>query len=184
MSCLGSWWKRTWYDQGAYVSCKNFIVVLKNSRFSSCLSIEVQIFCWKSIHFAIYFQFIQFVSHLQCLCCGFRVFSTTLPFMFMIWWKRSVCACILHLFGQYLISYCNLVLLFYFYSGRGVWRCLYDPHSSLLVTAGFDSSIKVHLHKSSKGLEVSKGEEDFVDRKETFTLLIPNSSEHVDLMDR
>ncbi|KAL2510452.1 Transducin family protein/WD-40 repeat family protein [Abeliophyllum distichum] len=67
--------------------------------------------------------------------------------------------------------------------GRGVWRCLYDPHSSLLVTAGFDSAIKVRLHKSFKGLELSKGEEAFIDRKETFALRIPNSCEHVDLMD-
>ncbi|KAL2535206.1 Transducin family protein/WD-40 repeat family protein [Forsythia ovata] len=67
--------------------------------------------------------------------------------------------------------------------GRGIWRCLYDPHSSLLVTAGFDSAIKVRLHKSSKGLELSKGEEAFIDKKETFALRIPNSCEHVDLMD-
>jgi hypothetical protein len=30
------------------------------------------------------------------------------------------------------------------YSGRGIWRCLFDPSSLLLVTAGFDSAIKVH----------------------------------------
>ncbi len=28
--------------------------------------------------------------------------------------------------------------------GRGVWRCVYDPHSALLITAGADASIKVH----------------------------------------
>jgi hypothetical protein len=27
--------------------------------------------------------------------------------------------------------------------GRGVWRCVYDPHSALLITAGADASIKV-----------------------------------------
>ncbi|WVZ55141.1 hypothetical protein U9M48_005841 [Paspalum notatum var. saurae] len=30
------------------------------------------------------------------------------------------------------------------YSGRGIWRCSFDPSSQLLVTAGFDSAIKVH----------------------------------------
>ncbi|TVU48646.1 hypothetical protein EJB05_08287 [Eragrostis curvula] len=34
--------------------------------------------------------------------------------------------------------------------GRGIWRCLYDPSSLLLVTAGFDSAIKMqHLFNSS-----------------------------------
>ena len=30
------------------------------------------------------------------------------------------------------------------YSGRGIWRCLFDPSSLIVVTAGFDSTIKVH----------------------------------------
>ncbi|XP_047325939.1 uncharacterized protein LOC124929581 isoform X2 [Impatiens glandulifera] len=33
--------------------------------------------------------------------------------------------------------------------GRGLWRCLYDPGSSLLVTGGFDSAIKVHCLQDS-----------------------------------
>ncbi|KAK4406885.1 WD repeat-containing protein 6 [Sesamum angolense] len=58
---------------------------------------------------------------------------------------------------------------------RGVWRCLYDPCSSLLVTAGFDSAIKLHqIYTSSEELEeettVSK---DFSDRNELFALSIP-----------
>ncbi|GBG78411.1 hypothetical protein CBR_g26439 [Chara braunii] len=28
--------------------------------------------------------------------------------------------------------------------GRGIWRCIYDPHSKLLITAGADASIKLH----------------------------------------
>ncbi|KAJ9547579.1 hypothetical protein OSB04_020122 [Centaurea solstitialis] len=59
--------------------------------------------------------------------------------------------------------------------GRGVWRCLYDSHTSLLVTAGFDSAIKVHqLHSSlSMGLERSNE----YDRKQIFTIEIPNSKQ-------
>lgn len=70
--------------------------------------------------------------------------------------------------------------------GRGVWRCLYDPNSSLLVTAGFDSAIKVHqLHASlSKGLtRCEEVVEEFIDRNNIFTLRLPNSSEHIGLMD-
>ncbi|KAL8544780.1 hypothetical protein ACS0TY_005123 [Phlomoides rotata] len=68
--------------------------------------------------------------------------------------------------------------------GRGVWRCLYDPISSLLVTAGFDSAIKVHqLHTSAKGLENPYASEDCSDTKEVFALTIPNSSGHGGPMD-
>ncbi|GFP93621.1 WD repeat-containing protein 6 [Phtheirospermum japonicum] len=68
--------------------------------------------------------------------------------------------------------------------GRGVWRCLYDPSSSLLVTAGFDSAIKVHkLHTSFKGLERTVASDDFSDSKEVFALSLPNSSGHGGLMD-
>lgn len=70
------------------------------------------------------------------------------------------------------------------YRGRGVWRCLYDPVSHLLVTAGFDSAIKVHqLHSSlSMGSEGCNGVEDH-DKKQIFTLQIPNSKRTA-LMDR
>lgn len=72
-----------------------------------------------------------------------------------------------------------------FCSGRGVWRCLYDPRSSLLVTAGFDSAIKVHkLYASSNKLEDTVASEDFGDRNEVFALSIPNLSGHGQLMDR
>lgn len=38
----------------------------------------------------------------------------------------------------------KLIKMFREHIGRGIWRCLYDPRSLLLITAGFDSSIKVH----------------------------------------
>ncbi|KAJ0052686.1 hypothetical protein Pint_00789 [Pistacia integerrima] len=69
--------------------------------------------------------------------------------------------------------------------GRGIWRCLYDPISSLLVTAGFDSAIKMHqLHASLPGsLEAYPEAKEFDDRSDIFSLRIPNLSEHIQLMD-
>ncbi|CAI9300357.1 unnamed protein product [Lactuca saligna] len=63
--------------------------------------------------------------------------------------------------------------------GRGVWRCLYDPSSSLLVTAGFDSAIKVHSclpmgSELESESERCNGLEEY-ERKQIFTIQIPNS---------
>ncbi|XP_043725320.1 uncharacterized protein LOC122671907 isoform X2 [Telopea speciosissima] len=72
------------------------------------------------------------------------------------------------------------------HTGRGIWRCLYDPNSSLLITAGFDSSIKVHrLHPSLSGGSIEQnGEvEQFKDTAEVFTILTPNMSEVLEPMD-
>ncbi|KAG8653335.1 hypothetical protein MANES_05G010600v8 [Manihot esculenta] len=68
--------------------------------------------------------------------------------------------------------------------GRGIWRCLYDPNSSLLITAGFDSAIKVHQLPASfpQSLE-GQIEPKFIDRTDIFTSQLPNSSENVGLMD-
>lgn len=80
------------------------------------------------------------------------------------------------------LYYINVIV---FCSGRGVWRCLYDPSSSLLVTAGFDSAIKLHqLLISSKGIEKTVASEDYCDKKEAFVLSIPKLSGHGGLMDR
>ncbi|KAA3462396.1 putative WD repeat-containing protein isoform X1 [Gossypium australe] len=71
--------------------------------------------------------------------------------------------------------------------GRGIWRCLYDPNSSLLVTAGFDSAIKVHrLHTSvckTLDLEGDADSEDIIEGAQISTTCIPNSMEHAGLMD-
>ena len=68
--------------------------------------------------------------------------------------------------------------------GRGIWRCLYDPNSSLLITAGFDSAIKVHqLHFSSGGLEGHAETKEF-NRTITYTVHIPTFSENIGPMDR
>ncbi|XP_058076183.1 uncharacterized protein LOC131224801 isoform X2 [Magnolia sinica] len=70
--------------------------------------------------------------------------------------------------------------------GRGIWRCLYDPSSSLLITAGFDSAIKVHpLNASSLGkkIDCDGAVKEFMDRTEIFTIHMPSSSEQLGLMD-
>uniref|UniRef100_A0A5B7C8Q1 WD repeat-containing protein 6 n=1 Tax=Davidia involucrata TaxID=16924 RepID=A0A5B7C8Q1_DAVIN len=72
------------------------------------------------------------------------------------------------------------------HGGRGIWRCLYDPNSLLLVTAGFDSAIKAHqLHASlSQGSDTHAEEvKEFTDRTEIVTVRIPSSSQHIGLMD-
>ncbi|CAN4112818.1 unnamed protein product [Withania somnifera] len=70
-------------------------------------------------------------------------------------------------------------------SGRGIWRCLYDPDTALIVTAGFDSSIKVHRLQSSFSNASAGGISEVQDstvQKEEFALYIPNFREHVGLM--
>ncbi|KAI8522511.1 hypothetical protein RHMOL_Rhmol13G0002700 [Rhododendron molle] len=70
--------------------------------------------------------------------------------------------------------------------GRGIWRCLYDPNSSLLVTAGFDSAIKAQqLHASMFGCSKRYAEEveQLTDRTRIFTVCVPRSSERIGLMD-
>ncbi|KAK7397007.1 hypothetical protein VNO78_18171 [Psophocarpus tetragonolobus] len=66
--------------------------------------------------------------------------------------------------------------------GRGIWRCLYDPHSSLLITAGFDSAIKVHQPHASlpRCLEAAQRSPS---RTEVFSIRIPNVLDHIGLMD-
>ncbi|PIA37960.1 hypothetical protein AQUCO_02900069v1 [Aquilegia coerulea] len=70
------------------------------------------------------------------------------------------------------------------HTGRGIWRCTYDPSSSLLITAGFDSSVKVHrLHASLSGDTIEQDKvvmEGFKERMEFFTLIVPNLSEQVE----
>ncbi|KAI3981305.1 hypothetical protein MKX01_004569, partial [Papaver californicum] len=70
--------------------------------------------------------------------------------------------------------------------GRGIWRCAYDPSSSLLITAGFDSAVKVHLLNASypHGSNVRNGaSKDFNSRTEIFTISPPSFSDQYGLMD-
>lgn len=69
--------------------------------------------------------------------------------------------------------------------GRGIWRCLYDPNSSLLITGGFDSAIKVRVLCSSKG---EPKEQDMVlndvkEKNEIFTISAPKVFQQPGLMD-
>ncbi|PRQ45090.1 putative transcription factor WD40-like family [Rosa chinensis] len=68
--------------------------------------------------------------------------------------------------------------------GRGIWRCLYDPKSSLLITAGFDSAIKVHqLHIPFSGGLKGHAETKQIGGIVTYTTRIPTLSEHIGPMD-
>ncbi|KAG9444066.1 hypothetical protein H6P81_015406 [Aristolochia fimbriata] len=64
--------------------------------------------------------------------------------------------------------------------GRGIWRCLYDPGSSVLVTAGFDSAVKVH---SIPVPSAAKIENSFVEqskqKREVFTICTLNLVEQL-----
>jgi hypothetical protein len=77
----------------------------------------------------------------------------------------------------------EMCVLFSMYRGRGIWRCLYDPNLSIVITAGFDSAIKVHRPHAclSRGLEAAQLPPD---RTEIFSISIPDVSEHIGLMDR
>ncbi|XP_029126958.1 uncharacterized protein LOC109797697 isoform X2 [Cajanus cajan] len=66
--------------------------------------------------------------------------------------------------------------------GRGIWRCLYDPNSSLLITAGFDSAIKVHRPHTSLSMGLEE-EQESPGRTEMFSICIPNMLEHIGFMD-
>ncbi|XP_059311756.1 LOW QUALITY PROTEIN: uncharacterized protein LOC132063295 [Lycium ferocissimum] len=69
--------------------------------------------------------------------------------------------------------------------GRGIWRCLYDPETALLVTAGFDSAIKVHHLQVSFSNGSAGGiveVQDSTVQKEEFALYIPNFREHFGVM--
>ncbi|XP_055818010.1 uncharacterized protein LOC129887079 isoform X2 [Solanum dulcamara] len=86
---------------------------------------------------------------------------------------------------SYLVTVLGFGTAVYLTLGRGIWRCLYDPDAALLVTAGFDSSIKVHRLQAS----FSNGSvggivevQDSTVQKEEFALYIPNFREHVGLM--
>lgn len=80
----------------------------------------------------------------------------------------------------------NQLMVIKEHSGRGIWRCLYDPSSLLLITAGFDSAIKVHplpvalfCDPSDKNRSVT----EFQDKTEIFTTHTPNLSEKFGLTD-
>ncbi|KAK4749758.1 hypothetical protein SAY87_027207 [Trapa incisa] len=69
--------------------------------------------------------------------------------------------------------------------GRGIWRCLFDTNSFILITGGFDSEIKVHQLKS---LLAQDPDQSFVanavpNETEHFSIRVHNSSESLGLMD-
>ncbi|CAA6653936.1 unnamed protein product [Spirodela intermedia] len=79
----------------------------------------------------------------------------------------------------------NQIMMFKEHVGRGIWRCLYDPTTLLLVTAGFDSAIQVHLlpNMCKDSSEADGMLTDSNDRIENFSICTPNVSEKFELMD-
>ncbi|PKA51529.1 Dynein assembly factor with WDR repeat domains 1 [Apostasia shenzhenica] len=79
----------------------------------------------------------------------------------------------------------NQLLMLKEHEGRGIWRCLYDQNSSLLVTAGFDSAIKVHLISSSIRELTSNSRlmNDLKDYTEIFSISAPQVKGQQGLMD-
>ncbi|KAG8095826.1 hypothetical protein GUJ93_ZPchr0013g35650, partial [Zizania palustris] len=73
----------------------------------------------------------------------------------------------------------KLIKMFKEHIGRGLWRCLYDPSTLLLVTAGFDSAIKVHhlCNSSFHDIVEDKGVSDDVNYDiEVFSISSPTVS--------
>ncbi|XP_020520511.1 uncharacterized protein LOC18430075 isoform X2 [Amborella trichopoda] len=71
----------------------------------------------------------------------------------------------------------NQLLMFEEHVGRGIWRCVYDPTSFLLITAGFDSAIKVHYLNAldlSDNLHPNGIVKDLDSRKEIFSICTEN----------
>ncbi|KAL5700386.1 hypothetical protein ACHQM5_025834 [Ranunculus cassubicifolius] len=72
------------------------------------------------------------------------------------------------------------------HSGRGIWRCTYDPKSSVLITAGFDASVKVHMLHASLSRNTTSGKsmvvESSKERMEVFTLSVPNLTDQLELL--
>ncbi|XP_073008935.1 uncharacterized protein [Typha latifolia] len=80
----------------------------------------------------------------------------------------------------------NQIMMFKEHIGRGIWRCLYDPSSSLLITAGFDSAIKVHqicLSSSKEKTEYKVMSNELKHFTEIFPISAPKVSKQLDLMD-
>nr|CAD1829706.1 unnamed protein product [Ananas comosus var. bracteatus] len=74
------------------------------------------------------------------------------------------------------------IMMFKEHIGRGIWRCSYDPSSSLLITAGFDSAIKVHQLCSSSTKEKAENNvmpNEFGHLTELFTISPPKVSKQL-----
>ncbi|KAM0948407.1 putative transcription factor WD40-like family [Dioscorea sansibarensis] len=78
----------------------------------------------------------------------------------------------------------NQLLMIREHIGRGIWRCIYDPSSSLLVTAGFDSAIKAHLCHSASKKDASqpRGLSELKCQMETYSICAPKIPKQLGLM--
>ncbi|CAN6302598.1 unnamed protein product [Urochloa humidicola] len=76
----------------------------------------------------------------------------------------------------------KLIKMFKEHIGRGIWRCLFDPSSLLLATAGFDSAIKVH-HLRNSNMAEDKVVSDDLNDSEIFVVSSPSVSEQYGPLD-
>ncbi|CAN6285992.1 unnamed protein product [Urochloa humidicola] len=76
----------------------------------------------------------------------------------------------------------KLIKMFKEHIGRGIWRCLFDPNSLLLATAGFDSAIKVH-HLRNSNIAEDKVVSDGLNDSEIFVVSSPSVSEQYGPLD-
>ncbi|CAL4937260.1 unnamed protein product [Urochloa decumbens] len=72
----------------------------------------------------------------------------------------------------------KLIKMFKEHIGRGIWRCLFDPSSLLLATAGFDSAIKVHHLRNSTFHDIAEDKVvcDGLNNSEIFVVSSPSVS--------
>lgn len=80
-----------------------------------------------------------------------------------------------------------LLIIVFPVSGRGIWRCLYEPSLSLIITAGFDSAIKINeipssLPKQNGGPIPATG--DSTHLSDIFTISAPKTTKQLSFMDR
>ncbi|KAJ4819986.1 WD repeat-containing protein 6 [Rhynchospora pubera] len=67
--------------------------------------------------------------------------------------------------------------------GRGIWRCLYEPSLSLVITAGFDSAIKINAISSKGKGGFTTAISDLTHLSDVFTISAPKTMKQLSLMD-
>ncbi|KAJ3681314.1 hypothetical protein LUZ60_015803 [Juncus effusus] len=76
----------------------------------------------------------------------------------------------------------NQIMILKEHIGRGIWRCLYEPSLSLIITAGFDSAIKIHEISSFMNKEKAGPSIQNNDLKQ-FIISAPQTAKQLGLMD-
>ncbi|KAF0932871.1 hypothetical protein E2562_012193 [Oryza meyeriana var. granulata] len=122
---------------------------------------------------------IQIIPKLTLFGHGARIWDCYISNSIIITVGEDCSCCIWAMDGK-------LIKKFREHIGRGIWRCLYDPSTLLLVTAGFDSAIKVHhLYNSSfhDKVEHKVVSDDVNNDSEVFSISSPTISGQYGPMD-